>query len=215
MPCQCLSVHTATIRKPAATFYFFGGFCRYMTGVSIPWGCAGRFVLYSTFLLKVRTLSLWPVVFLSPSAAMVLPFLLQTCAVFSSHVKFQEWAFLLETCNQKGRQESSFSIQNYAAGAKSFSQFILPSCQLQRGGLKSEDKDKEGRERLLLDWFETGLLYARLALISLAEDELHLLILQPAALECLACRLPQPCQASVVLESEPKASGMLDLSSTH
>lgn len=84
-------------------------------------------------------LSLWPVVFLSPSAAMVLPFLLQTCAVFTSHVKFQEWAFLLETCNQKWRQESSFSIQNYAAGAKSFSQFTLPSCQLQRGGLLRQE----------------------------------------------------------------------------
>lgn len=36
-------------------------------------------------------------------------------------------------------------------------------------------------------------MYPRLALISPAEDELHLLILQPAALECLDCRLPQPC----------------------
>lgn len=75
-PSRCLSACSTTIRKPASTFYFFGGFCRYMTDTSSRVCCSVCFIFYFPF--WKWGLYLCPVAFLSPSAAMVLPFLLQT-----------------------------------------------------------------------------------------------------------------------------------------
>lgn len=103
-PSQRLSACAATIRKPAATsialvvsadtwqeWAFLGG------------ALVGLFYILLSF-LKVRTLPLpCSVTFTTGSYLWCFLSHSEPCAVFTSLVKFQEWAFLLEICKQKGR----------------------------------------------------------------------------------------------------------------